>query len=352
MTSRQRVMKALRFEEPDKVPVTLAYETPEEICHKYGREEFIGKFRNDVLAVHFRPAEPSPIIRKRYLKDIPDSAQIDQWGRATAPSSTGQSYQVFSPLANVTRATELDDYPFPDVSDPTLHAHLDEEITRMHTAGYAVQGYMSQTIFELAWELAGMEKLMTDFYTNPQFVERLFDIITNLRIIMARRFVEAGVDVLRLGDDVGAQKGMLISPKIWRRFLKPRLAKIIEEAREIKENIPIFYHSDGNVREIIPELIEIGVTILNPVQPECMDPVEIKRKYGDRLALWGTIGTQSTLPFGTPEEVKITVARMCKEVGKGGGFVISPTHSINPDVPWENIVAFYEAVEEYNSTGV
>ena len=200
-----------------------------------------------------------------------------------------------------------------------------------------------------------MEKLMTDFYTNPQFVERLFDIITNLRIIMARRFVEAGVDVLRLGDDVGAQKGMLISPKIWRRFLKPRLAKIIEEARKIRENIPIFYHSDGNVREIIPELIEIGVTILNPVQPECMDPVEIKRKYGDRLALWGTIGTQSTLPFGTPEEVKITVARMCKEVGKGGGFVISPTHSINADVPWENIVAFYEAVEEfgvYNSTGV
>ena len=347
MTSRQRVMKALRFEEPDKVPVTLAYETPDEICRRYGKEESIGKFRNDVLPVRFRPAESSPIIRERYLKGIPDSAHIDQWGRATAPSSTGQSYQVFSPLANVNRAAELDDYPFPDISDPTLHAHLEEEIGRMHTAGYAVQGYMSQTIFELAWELTGMEKVMRDFYTNPEFVERLFDIITNRRIIMARRFVEAGVDILRLGDDVGSQKGMLISPKIWRRFLKPRLAKIIAEARKVRKDIPIFYHSDGDVREIIPELIEIGVTILNPVQPECMDPVEIKRKYGDKLALWGTIGTQTTMPFGTPEDVSIAVARMCKEVGKGGGFIISPTHSINADVPWENIVAFYEAVEEF-----
>lgn len=347
MTSRQRVMKALRFEEPDKVPVTLAYETPDEICRRYGKEEFIGKFRNDVLPVRFRPGEPSPIIRERYLKGIPDSAHIDQWGRATVPSSTGQSYQVFSPLANVTRADELDDYPFPDVSDPTLHVHLEEEVTRMHTDGYAVQGYMSQTIFELAWELAGMEKLMTDFYSNPQFVERLFDIITNLRIIMARRFVEAGVDILRLGDDVGSQKGMLISPQIWRIFLKPRLAKIIEEAKKVRKDIQIFYHSDGDVQEIIPELIEIGVSILNPVQPEVMDPVEIKNKYGDRLALWGTIGTQTTLPFGTPQDVKMAVAKMCKEVGRGGGFIISPTHSINPDVSWENIVAFYEAAEEF-----
>ena len=129
--------------------------------------------------------------------------------------------------------------------------------------------------------------------------------------------------------------------------MKPRFAKIIAEARKVRKDIPIFYHSDGDVREIIPELIEIGVTILNPVQPEVMDPVEIKNKYGDRLALWGTIGTQTTLPLGTPEDVKIAVAKMCKEVGRGGGFIISPTHSINPDVSWENIVAFYEAVEEF-----
>jgi uroporphyrinogen decarboxylase len=208
---------------------------------------------------------------------------------------------------------------------------------------------MSQTIFELAWKLCGMEKLMTGFYTHPQLVEGLFDRITNLRIIMARRFVEAGVNVLRLGDDAGSQKGMLLSPKIWRRFLKPRFAKIIEEARKVREDIPIFYHSDGDIREIIPELIEIGVTILNPVQAECMDPVEIKRKYGNRLALWGTIGTQTTIPFGTPEDVSLSVAQMCREMGKEAGFIISPTHSINEDVPWENIVAFYEAVEEFGA---
>lgn len=349
MNSRERVLQALQFEEPDKVPVTLAYERPDDLCVQLGKPGFIGKFRNDILAVKYRSAEPSPAIRKQYLHNVSDSVVVDQWGIGTIRSSTGESFRVLNPLADITTAEELDDYPFPDITEQSLYAHLDGEISEMHAKGFAVQGAMSQTVFELAWQMVGMEKLMTYFHTNPQFVNRLFRLITDLRITMACRFVEAGVDILRLGDDVGSQRGMLISPKIWREFLKPHLAMIINEARKSRANIPILYHSDGDIRDIIPELIEVGVTILNPIQPECMDPVEIKREYGHQLTLMGTIGTQSTLPLGTADDVRDTVARMCREVGKGGGFIIMPTHSINSDVPWENIVAFYAAVEEFGT---
>ena len=351
MNSIQRVLKTLQFEEPDKVPVTLAYETPDDICRMFGKQDFIGRFRNDILQIYYKSAEPSPHIKEHYLGNIPDSAIIDQWGIGRVYSSTADSYKVLNPLANITTARELDNYPFPDIGDCSLHAHLAKEISEMHSKGFAVQGAMSQTIFELAWEMVGMERLMTDFYTNPGFVERLFEIITDLRITMARRFVEADVDILRLGDDVGTQKGMMISPEIWRKFLKPCLLKIIKESKKIRPDIPILYHSDGDIRDIIPELIDIGVTILNPIQPECMNPLELKKKYGNKLTLMGTIGTQSTLPLGTVDEVKKNVESMCYEIGKDGGFIIMPTHSINRDVPWENIVTFYEAVEKYGIYG-
>jgi uroporphyrinogen decarboxylase len=160
---------------------------------------------------------------------------------------------------------------------------------------------------------------------------------------------EAGVDVLRLGDDVACQTGMLIGPALWRRWFKPRMARIIEAARAVKPDIHIFYHTDGDCRAIVPELIEIGVSVLNPVQPECMDPAALKAEFGDRLAFWGTVGTQSTMPHGTPAEVRAVVRERIATVGKGGGLLISPTHTLEPDVPWENVVAFVKAVDEFGA---
>ena len=184
---------------------------------------------------------------------------------------------------------------------------------------------------------------------GTDFAEQLLDELTTRGRVMARCFARAGVDVLRLGDDVGTQRGMMMSPTTWRRYLKPRLAAVIAAARQERPQIPIFYHSDGDVRAIIDELIEIGVTILNPVQPECMDPFALKRQYGDRLTLWGTVGTQTTLPHATPAAVRATVREYMRRLAPGGGYVIGPTHTINRDVPWENVVAFYQAVRDYGS---
>lgn len=140
-----------------------------------------------------------------------------------------------------------------------------------------------------------------------------------------------------------------MSLPMWRRWLKPRLARVIAAAKRVRPDVLINYHSDGNMGAVIPELIEIGVDILNPVQPECLDPIELKRSYGERLSFWGTIGIQHTLPFGTPQEVREEVRTRIETVGAGGGLLIGPTHIVEPEVPLENIVAMVEAVKEYGA---
>ena len=184
-----------------------------------------------------------------------------------------------------------------------------------------------------------------DFVEDSPFAEVLLDRITAKRVVQAERYATLGPDVIMFGDDVGTQRGMLMSPALWRRWLKPRLAQAIAAARAVRPEVLIAYHTDGDVTRIVPELIEIGVEVLNPVQPECMDPFALKRQYGDRLACWGVLGTQSVFPFGSPEEVRQAIRRLIAEVGNGGGLLLAPTHMVEPEVPWENIVAFVETVK-------
>ena len=351
MNSRERTLTTLQHKEPDKVPVCLAYETPDEIARRYGKEPGVIEMRQDIYAVRLKDPPPLPNVRERYLQDVPLRAEIDAWGVARWFSSSGHSHAVVGSLRNITDTQEVERYPFPDVGSDAYAADLPRQVDEYHRDGVAVQGAMSQTVFELAWALAGMENLMVAFYANPGFVHCLFAEIARRNQAMAVQYAKAGVDILRLGDDVGTQRGMMIAPKIWRAFLKPLLGDIIAAARKERAGIPVFYHSDGDIREILDELIKVGVTILNPVQPECMDPVDVKRRYGDRLTLWGTIGTQSILPLGSPSQVRRTVREYIEALAPGGGYVIGPTHSINDDVPWENIAAFYETVERYGAYG-
>ena len=132
-----------------------------------------------------------------------------------------------------------------------------------------------------------------------------------------------------------------------RTVICPACTGSIKTARKVKPDILVFYHSDGNPSAVIPDLIQIGVNILNPIQPECMDPATLKEKYGNQLAFWGTIGTQTTFPFGKPEDIKAVVRQRMETVGIGGGLLLGPTHMLEPDVPWENILAFFEAVNEF-----
>jgi len=157
----------------------------------------------------------------------------------------------------------------------------------------------------------------------------------------------AGVDMLEIADDIAMQDRMMMSPDTWRRWVKPYTARVFAAARAINPDIHISYHTDGNFEAVIPDLIEIGVTAFSTVQPECIDVSKVKRDWGRDVTMMGTVGVQSTFCFGTPEEVKDLIRRQIEVLGEGGGFVLSPANAVEPDIPWENIVAFFEAAEEY-----
>ena len=148
------------------------------------------------------------------------------------------------------------------------------------------------------------------------------------------------------GDDIGSQKGMLFHPDTWRRFFKPRMAELVRRVKAINPELKVAYHTDGDVREVIPELIEIGIDVLNPVQPACMDPAELKRDHGDHLLFWGAIDEQHTLPFGSPDDVRREIELRLRTIGAGGGLILGPTHHVQLDRPLENSWAMIETIRD------
>jgi len=343
MTLRRRV--------PDRVPREMGFTPPvlDEFRRRTGATDPADYFDFEVRTVNLAPTRQE-VDFSPYLGSLPPNAWVNEWGIGHVPGSLYHFHDYIHPLQNVSTVKELRAYPFPDVTAGYLYSHMGGEVADWHRRGYAVQAeipHPSGTLFECAWLLRGMENLLVDFMLNPDLATALLDHLTGSGIGSATRLAQAGIDILLTGDDVGTQRGMMMSPRLWRKWLKPRLAEIIAAAKKVNPDLLVFYHSDGNIEPIIPELVEIGVDILNPVQPECMDPAWLKREYGNHLAFWGTIGTQTTMPFGAPEEVRATVKERIETVGQGGGLLLAPTHVIEPDVPWENVVAFFKAVEEY-----
>jgi uroporphyrinogen decarboxylase len=357
MTPRERVLTALNREVPDRVPFELSFGgfTPplmETFVARTGSTDPASYWGFPVRSVGLR-GEPQYELWRRYSAyyptELPVGTGISGFGGASKPGSTLHFARAIHPLKNASSVDDVAAYPLPDPTPPARYAHLEAEVEGLHAANLAAQGDLYCTLFESAWGIRGFEEMLSDFILNPEMVEVLLDRLTQLRVVQAKQLAEAGIDVLRLGDDIGKQNGMLMSPDTWRTWLKPRLARVIGAAREANPEIHVFYHSDGDCRAVIPDLVEIGVTVLNPVQPECMDPVELKNAFGDRLAFWGTVGTQTTMPFGTTEDVRSTVKERIETVGKGGGLLIAPTHVLEPEVPWENVVAFIDAVREYGA---
>jgi uroporphyrinogen-III decarboxylase len=201
---------------------------------------------------------------------------------------------------------------------------------------YWIVGVTVTTVFECAWALRGYERLMSDMALNPDLAERILEIPYRFHLAAARRLVEMGADMIWIGDDFGAQNAMLISPRMWRTFFKLRMANFIAELKAINPEVKIAYHSDGNIYPIIPDLIEIGLDVLNPIQPACMNPAQLKRDFGEHLCVWGSIDEQHTLPFGTPAMVQAEVLDRLHTIGINGGLILGPTHHVQLDTPLEN----------------
>jgi len=183
-----------------------------------------------------------------------------------------------------------------------------------------------------------------DMMEAPEFVDELLDRICDYNVALVKDAIKYDIDAVHFGDDWGSQRGMLMSPQTWERFLMPRLARQYAATKDAGKLVTI--HSCGKVQEVFPQLIEIGLDCFNPFQPEVMDVYEMKRVYGGRLSFWGGISTQRLLPYGTPDEVKVEARRMMSEVGRDGGYILAPAHSIPGDAKPENILALIEVVNE------
>lgn len=345
MTPRERVTAAINRRWPDRCPKEAGF-TPallEAFQRETGSGDPAAYFGMEPRSVGFRGPEEVADF-SAYYRGLPEGAHVtSEYGTGAVPGTFYHFARYVFPLRNAASVADVERYPWPNITPEYRHAHLEAEVEALHAQDHFVDGFAGH-VFETAWQLLGLERTLSGFIEEPDVVEAVLERITEDACFRARRLAEAGVDMLRTGDDVGMQDRLMMRPELWRRFLKPRLARVIASARRVRPDLPVWYHSDGDVTAIISDLIDVGVTVLNPVQPECMDLHMLRREYGSRLAFWGTIGTQTVMPFGTPEDVRRAVREMIDLFAPG--LVLAPTHVLEPDVPWANVQAFFQAVEE------
>ena len=356
MSPKERVLEALNHREPDRVPRLSSF-TPEfatklrkhlgledELFNPHGGVEHDLELEvgNDILLT-------AQGFANSYYQRL-DRDYTDEWGvrwkiiEYKTRYGTGKYTEISgNPLKE---DTSINKYIPPD---PTIIKRYEpsKKLIEKYGKEYAIMGVIVCTIFEAAWALRGLDSLMMDFITNEDLANRILDIPFNYHLYAGKKLVSMGVDIIWTGDDMGGQNKMLISPELWRKYFKPRMAKLYSELKLINPNLKIAYHSDGNIYPIIDELVEIGLDILNPVQPKCMDPHCLKKRYGKNLSFWGTIDIQETLPFGTPAQIENEVKDRIKNIGPGGGFIISPTHHVQIDTSIGNFFTFWNAVEKY-----
>ena len=237
------------------------------------------------------------------------------------------------------RPEDLDRYRWPDAADPAWYADVPAQLA---ARGDRLSRYcLGFSLYERAWTLRGLEDLLGDMVGRPEFVERLLDEITEHNLVQIRKALTFDVDAVYFGDDYGMQTGLIMGLARWRRFFKPRLARMFAPVREAGK--PVFLHSCGCVTELFDELIEIGLNAFNPFQPEVMDTLSLLKRYRGRLAFHGGLSIQRTLPFGTAADVR-AASRQLIDAGRDGGYIFSPSHAVPGDVPPENLVAMMEVL--------
>lgn len=351
MNQLERFRATCAHERPDRLLYNAGF-TPDlhrRLAEHLGTDDFAGHY--DMFApVSVDPRPPAghtPPDFSRYFEDadLPKGTTIGQDGPAMVPSGFYHFWGYVSPLRNAQSLDELEAYPFDDHTDYATD-HMADEAARAHADGRVVVGNVMH-MYETSWQIRGYEQFLTDLLVQPEWAECILDMVARRCTFRAVAAARAGADYLMCGDDVANQNSLMFSVDIWRRFMKSRWAEIWAAARAVKPDIEIFYHSDGDIMDIIPELIEIGVTILNPIQPECVDPLAIKRQFGDRIALHGTVGTQTTMPFGTPDDVRQTVKHRVDTLAADGALMLAPTHVLEPEVPIENVEAFFSACQDF-----
>ena len=372
MTPRERLLRTLRHEEADRIPLDLGgvstgIETiPFEALKKYlGKnwktsnfmrdhveppEEMLRMFEIDTRYVRIKPPDSFKI------KINPDNSYLDEWGTKWKKPEGGLYWDPIGYPLKDAEIEDLETYPWPNPDDASRYAGLKEQARDLHeNTEYAVVGDIPVfgAMDHACLFLMGPERFYMDVIVNPNFIVRLVEILTDLQLRVYKNYLNAigkYIDVIMVAEDLGGSNGPLISPQHYRELLKPNAAKLW---KFIKENTDadLFLHCCGSIYQLIPDLIEIGVDALNPVQvgAKGMLPAKLKAEFGDRLTFWGAIDTQRVMPFGSPEEVETEVKMRIQELAPGGGYVLTAVHNIQADVKPENVIKMYEAARKHGT---
>lgn len=379
MTSRERVQAALCHEEPDRVPIILGANNTTSIKAKPYQElkerfnirsidrylydwpelgsilmddEVLDQLYSDVRGILDRfPAS----TYERNLNRPPHTPYLNDWGCLTGEVEPGVYFQSNHPLREARTPDDIHSYPhWPDMDDPYRVGHVRDAAKALAEANrYAILGSpWLLSIFERAQAMQGMDTLLVNMSVNPELAQALFEKIASLcKTLMGHFLAQCGedLDIVCIGDDLGTERSLLISPRMYRRLLKPLHADLIASIKS-RTKAKVFFHTDGDVSGLIDDLVEIGVEVLNPVQTSAgnmSNLFELKKRYGKNLVFCGAIDTQKVLPFGTPVEVRTEVRRVIDLLGPGGGYLLGAVHTIMSEVPAANIIAMVEAVQEF-----
>jgi len=330
MTKKKIVKLTIQHTETPNVPYHLDFTPPvKAMLQEYYRCEDVDAAIGNYL--YWVSWHPSLDFRgKRHANGLVE----DEYGVVWQSLPENRGYPVTHPL----QKADLSNYKFPDSYAPGRFAGVADNISKNRDKFVVA---WCGDFFERAHFLRGMDAILMDFYEHPQFVGDVLDGILNFILGIIEQLSQFQVDGIFLSDDYGHQSGLLMSPALWRKFIKPRLRTIV---RAIKDRgLYVFLHSCGNVSDIAWDLIEIGLDVLHPIQPEAMDIELLKKVYGGRLTFYGGISTQRTLVEDSPDEVKREVQTTIEKMSRKGGYILGPGITLQHDVPLENILAFLDA---------
>jgi uroporphyrinogen decarboxylase len=349
MNSRECVRAVLRGEQPDRIPRMVNF-------YPWSFPQHPNREAGDLFDCEIRFVRIEPPQQQReflnYLRSLPRDTYVGTTDILRTYHDWGYHPEIEhnAPLSDAHTIAQLAAAPLPDFMQQVNPHRLRQAVEHLHQQGFAVMAappHLGGELFETAWRMRGFEQFMLDLVENEPLVDYLLEQLTAMHVALSLVLTHAGIDILALDDDVAEPTRMMISPAMWRRYFKPRVRTIIDACRMAKPDLFIFWHSDGNIEPIISDLIEVGVNVLNPVQPDVMDPACLKHGYGDRLAFWGTVGTPQRWAWGTPAEIRQEVYERITTVGVGGGLILSPAYDLEPEFRWENVVAFFEAIDEW-----
>jgi uroporphyrinogen decarboxylase len=362
MTPRERILATINHQVPDRIP-TDGWFHPEVVARlkkHYHTDDWpvvLGKlgvegwgdltphaqFPDYENRVRPRPGHPD----SHSLAWIDEHTYEDAWGiRFRMGNNDRYQRWLSGPLEKVESVDDLASYQFPSLASVVDPDDYVNRVAQLKRDEEFVSGGIENP-FKRIWHLRGYENALMDYLANREVLDAIYDPLFALGTEIAVRATRAGVDMIKVVGDVAMQDRIIMGPKPWREVDKPRWGKLIDACRAVNKGVHFFFHSDGKLTDLMDDLIDVGFDVINPIQPECMDPIEIKKQWGNRITLHGCISIQQTLPFGTVADVRKEVETLIRQCGRNGGLVLMPSNVIQPDTPLENIIACYETARDF-----